>query len=181
MTGNARSSGYERNANDWYTEPPRAVMALFSAERFEGSIHDPACGGGNIPRVAAECGYPSTGSDLVDRGFGPVQDFLTDGRGYDNIVSNPPFNLAVNFTLHALMHAKGKVAILQRLSWLEGSARHNRLFRPGYLRRILVFSGRISMPPGGADVPAKNGSVAYAWYVFERGGALRAPVLGWLP
>jgi len=181
--GNPRSSGFERNGNDWYVEPPRAVTALLDVEPFSGSIHDPACGGGNIPKVAASRGYVATGSDIVDRGFGDgVQDFLADSRNYDNIVSNPPFGIATEFTLHALALVKpfGKVAILQRLAWLEGRNRHASLFSAGCLHHVWVFSNRISMPPGGQSVTAKNGSVAFAWFVFqkERSGGTR---LGWLP
>lgn len=178
--GNARSSGYERNTNDYYVEPPRAVEALLNVERFSGGIHDPACGGGNIPRVVRSKGYQATGADIVDRGFGEVRDFLTDDRRYENIVTNPPFNLAVMFALHALDHTSGKVAILQRLSWLEGTNRHRLLFATGKLHRIWAFSGRISMPPGGTDIPAKNGSVAFAWFVFGQ-QAVPSPTLGWLP
>lgn len=177
--GNSRNSGYQRNANDYYVEPACSVHALFDAEEFVGSIHDPACGGGNIPRIAIERGYEASGSDVVDRGYGERRDFLADGSRYTNIVTNPPFNLATAFTLHALRFSSGKVAILQRLSWLEGQARHDALFKPGHLSRVYVFSKRISMPPGGTDIPAKGGSVAFAWFVFDlqnRG----SPTLGWL-
>lgn len=180
MKGNARSSGYVRNTNDYYVEPPHAVSALLRTEGFSGAIHDPACGGGNIPRTAAAAGFTSTGADLVDRGFGEVRDFLQDAGRYENVVTNPPFDLAVAFTLKALELASGKVAVLQRLSWLEGAARHDSLFQPGYLRRVWVFSKRISMPPGGVDVPAKGGAVAFAWFVFERGGDGSPAALGWL-
>lgn len=178
--GNARSSGYEILSENWYVEPAAAVEALLRVEPFFGSIHDPACGGGNIPRVCRAAGYDATGADLVDRGGGEVRNFLTDTREYDNIVSNPPFSIATEFTLNALRAApKGKVCILQRLAWLEGRARHGALFAPGYLHRVWAFSDRISMPPGGQGIQAKGGAVAFAWFVFRRVHA-PLPTLGWI-
>ena len=172
MKGNPRSSGYERDNNDWYVEPMAATHALFGVETFVGSIHDPACGGGNIPSVAMARGYPATGADIVDRGCGArAQDFLFDDGTYDNIITNPPFKEATEFArrgLRQLASDQGTVAILQRLSWLEGRSRYERLFSHGHLHALHVFSNRISMPPGGSDVPATGGSVAYAWFVFRR-------------
>jgi hypothetical protein len=170
--GNPRGSGYERAEHEWYVEQPSAVRALLRHETFRGPVHDPACGGGNIPRTLREAGYyTATGADIVDRGFGEVRDFLTDQRRYANIVTNPPFKLAVDFAERAIAsldNDAGKVCIIQRLAWLEGNARYQRLFEGGLLHRVWVFRSRISMPPGGVDVPAKNGSVAYAWFVFLR-------------
>lgn len=68
--GNDRSSGYARNAHDWYVGPPWAVDDFLDAQRFAGGIWDPACGRGTIPIVAGRRGYASFGTDLVDRGFG---------------------------------------------------------------------------------------------------------------
>lgn len=181
--GNPRGSGYERADNEWYVEQPSAVRALLSHETFRGPVHDPACGGGNIPRTLREAGYyTATGADIVDRGFGEVRDFMTDQRSYANIVTNPPFKLAVDFAERAIAsldNDAGKVCIIQRLAWLEGNARYQRLFEGGLLHRVWVFRSRISMPPGGVDVPAKNGSVAYAWFVFLR-IRCHQTALGWL-
>ena len=171
--GNPRSSGYERNDNDWYIEPTSAVFALLYKEEFTGGIHDPSCGSGNIPICCNAYGYNATGADIVDRGYGEVQDFLLDIGRYDNIISNPPFDIATEFTLRALDSLtcdSGKVCILQRLAWLEGRRRYDILFGPGHLHKLYTFSNRISMPPGGKDIPAKGGSIAFAWFVFGREG-----------
>lgn len=168
--GNARGSGYERAKNDWYTESPAAVRALLASEPFWGTIHDPACGAGNIPKTCIEMGHAATGSDLIDRGYGQTGfDYLESNQRHDNLVSNPPFNLSEKFALKALAEARHKVALLVRLSWLEGDGRHKRLFKPHPPARVLVFINRLSMPPGGVDMPAKGGAVAYAWVVWEKG------------
>lgn len=185
MTGNARSSGYEQQAQNWYKEPRRAVNALLDAELFSGVIYDPACGSGNISNACKDYGLPFVGSDIVDRGWPTtiVQDFLAPLSfvpAFDNIICNPPFDLAVEFTLRALELTLGKVAILQRTSWLEGERRYQKLFRLNHLSRVWQFRSRISMPPGDSDVEAKGGSVSFAWYVFEASYA-GEPVLGWVP
>lgn len=168
--GNARASGYVRQADDWYREPRWSIDALLDAERFAGTIHDPACGSGNIPMACRAHGYIATGSDIVDRGFnGPVVDFLIDDSRVANFITNPPFNLSEKFVLHALERCDqrtGKVAVLQHTSWLEGRGRHVRLFSLGHLLRVWQFKARVSMPPGDSNAEAKGGSKAFAWCVF---------------
>ena len=84
----------------------------------------------------------------------------------------------VPFLLHALKLTTGKVALLARLALLEGQKRRA-LFQSTPLARVWVSSRRVSMPPGGTDIPAKGGAIAYAWFVWERGYS-GAPSLGWL-
>jgi len=171
--GNARGSGYKRNADDWYVEPRKAVFALFTAERMWGSVWDPACGSGNIPKLADEWGYTAIASDLKDRGYGETGvDFLSTGleRQADHIVCNPPYHLADLFAEHAYLYgARHKVAMLVRLAWLEGESRFQKIFNALPPARVLVFRNRISCPPGGFEMPAKGGAVAYCWVVWDHG------------
>lgn len=169
--GNARDSGYARNAADWYQETAACVDAFLAVEEFDGIVWDPACGGGNIPLRCEARGIPAMGSDLVDRAGGrwPVANFLdlTTAGDAVHVVTNPPFNLAQRFVEHALALVQGKVCIVQRLSFLEGQARR-RFFLSSGLSRVWVHSSRQSMPPGGVDVLAKGGAVAYCWLVWDR-------------
>lgn len=71
----------ERWDDDWYVEPPEAVAALFDNVRFVGWVHDPACGAGNIPKIARQYGYNASGCDLVDRGFPCASVFLSLIKG----------------------------------------------------------------------------------------------------
>jgi hypothetical protein len=181
--GNPRSSGYDRHTDDWYVEPARAICALLDVETFSGAIWDPACGGGNIPEACKARGYQTFATDLVDRGYGEGGvDFLaTDWQNAPpNVVSNPPFGIAVQFVRRALTFATGKVCVLQRTTWLEGERRYQELFARGTLARLWQFRSRISMPPGDAAVKAQGGAVAFAWYVFQRDHR-GAPTIGWLP
>jgi hypothetical protein len=180
MTGNARGSGYERHENDWYKESRYSIDALLDAEPFIGPIWDPACGGGNIPTACRDRGYEAIGSDIKDRGFGTTGvDFLMSDRRVDKIVSNPPYGIIQPWIERCLQVTTGKVAILARLALLEGKAR-GAWFPSTPLARVWVHSSRVSMPPGDSDAPAKGGSVAFAWFVFEHGNA-GPPTIGWLP
>jgi len=174
---------FERHSHDWYVEPSWSVDRLFERVRFEGAIHDPACGGGNIPTVARRHGYVSTGGDIADRGFEGVElgDFLASTKTRENIVSNPPYVLAEKFVTHALrvIEGRGQVAMLVRLAFLEGQTRGRRLFGPTPPARVLIFSRRPSMPPGNSHSEAKGGKTAYCWCVWEP-GYLGEPRLGWL-
>ncbi len=180
--GNPRSSGYKRNVNDWYVEPAISVRKLLDAEHFEGVIWDPACGSGNIIDVCQQSGLNAIGTDLVDRANGrfATADFFEEYVQQDNIITNPPFNMATSFTIKALGLARYKVCILARLAWLEGENRGRLLFDTGVLAHVWVFRKRISMPPGGMAIPAKNGSVAFAWFVFDHSYDRTEPTLGWL-
>lgn len=174
-----RASGYDRVADDWYVEPSWCIDALLVAEPpFKGLCADPACGGGNIPRRMRTAGVECFGADIVDRGYGVQRDFFLDDTQYTSVISNPPYGPLQEFVEHALIFTTDRVAVLARLAFLEGQARRS-FFKSTPLARVWVSSRRISMPPGGKDVPAKGGAIAYAWYVWEHGYRGK-PTLGWL-
>lgn len=180
--GNARGSGYDRQANDFYQEPIQAIDMFLERETFFGEIWDPACGGGNIPRRCIERGYRAIGSDIVDRGYSIMEptDFLKSAYAADNIITNPPYKLAEAFVLHGLTLATRKVAVIVRTAFAEGVGRHQRLYSQFPPRRIWQFSPRISMPPGGQDIPATGGSVAYCWMVWDKLDKTGSTEFGWL-
>jgi hypothetical protein len=171
-------SGWEREPHDWYREPPRIVDALLDVEEFHGTVLDPCCGGGTIPARCLARGIHAIGSDIVDRGYGIVQDVFDRMEPVDAIVTNPPYKLAVPVAQHALCLAS-KVALLLRINFLEGQSR-KKFFKDAPLARIWVSAWRASMPPGcmngprdefGALVvpPATGGTTTYAWFIFVRG------------
>lgn len=175
-----RASGYERATADWYVEPRWCVEALLDAEPVEGLCWDPSCGGGNIPKTLIARGIPCLASDIADRGYGETEvDFLTSRREMvDTIISNPPYGIIEDYIRHGLTMARHKVILLARLALLEGVKRRS-LFLKTPLARVWVASRRISMPPGGTDIQAKGGSIAYAWFVWDKTHCGPATV-GWL-
>jgi hypothetical protein len=121
-----------RAAYEFYPTPPEATRALLSAESFDGSIWEPACGEGHIAKVLAGAGHDVVSTDLVAYGFGEAgRDFLAERQPLaKHIVTNPPYGrgLADAFIRHALHLTKetgGKVAMLLNLSGLCHPIRHD--------------------------------------------------------
>lgn len=178
---------WKRQTEGWYPEPPSATIALAAVEPLDGHCWDPACGGGTIPDTLTRLGKRCIGSDMVDRAGGrfPRLEFLSTVRELcdpapDNIVTNPPFQLAQRFIDHGLKLAGRKVIVLARLAFLESESRAP-WFATVPLARVWVFPWRLSMPPGGVATEAKGGKVAFAWFVFDRAHpAGDMPRLGWL-
>lgn len=183
IAGRSDVDGYERQKDDFYPTPERATLALLQAEKFEGDIWEPACGDGAISKLLDAEGYRVFNSDLVDRGFGETRvDFLMEYRARaPNIITNPPFKLAVPFVKHALRLTTGKVAMLLKIAFLEGQERAT-LFRESPLARVHVFSQRLAFVPGGTTEGRKldgGGMMAFAWFVWEHGYSGN-PTIHWL-
>jgi hypothetical protein len=182
MGGAALEHSAPREANDFYATPAPTTRALLRVEQFEGAIWECACGDGAISRVLQDAGYEVVSTDLIDRGFGEgCRDFLMEPELLaPNVVTNPPFSEADDFTLRALSLGAEKVAILQRIAWLEGAARHQRLWARHPPARVWQFAKRQTLWRGGdPNAQDKGGTIAFAWFVWDvshRG----APQLGWL-
>lgn len=165
-----KSHIWAREANEHYVEPRWCSERLFEEEEFWGWVLDPACGFGRIVESARAAGFHAEGSDIVDRGFAGARcDFLTStGMRPDNIVTNPPFNIADKFAMHALSLASAKVAIifptarLNAAHWLKGTPLH----------RVWMLTPRPSMPPGHVIIAGQQpqgGKMDYCWLVWEHG------------
>jgi hypothetical protein len=172
---------FAREQSDHYVEPAWCSARLFQVEQFEGSIVDPACGWGTIVIEARRTGYNAAGSDIVDRGHDSTRtpsDFLKSIAVYDNIVTNPPFDIAQQFITHAVKHARRKVAAIvpiRRLpaaSWLQALP----------LARVLMLTPRPSMPSGSfirAGGKVGGGTQDFCWLIFDHGHQ-GEPTIGWL-
>lgn len=108
-----------RAAYEFYPTPPEATRALLAAERFDGSIWEPACGEGHISKVLREFNHEVVSTDLVDYNYGEAnRDFLLEKTPLArNIITNPPYGrgLADAFCKHAIdltSRTGGKVAML---------------------------------------------------------------------
>lgn len=170
-----------REKDDWYPTPPEGTRALLAVESFDGPIWEPACGDGAISKVLEAAGYDVESTDLVDRGYGDSRiDFLMEHRGMaPNIVTNPPFKYIEHFVDKALDLTTGKVAMLARLAFLEGSKRRS-MFETTPLARVWVFSRRLAISRAGEEWRSKQGGmVAFAWFVWEHGHE-GPPALGWI-
>jgi hypothetical protein len=123
-----RSHIFDRDRDDFYSEPEWCSARLFAVEPFDGLIWDPAAGLGTIPRAARAAGLSSFASDIADHGCGERHDFLTAAAPTTapfNVVCNPPFKLARQFVEYALALGALKTMIifptarLNAARWLE--------------------------------------------------------------
>lgn len=175
VTRTATADTPNRDVHDFYPTPAVAVRAILDAEPLTGDVWEPACGDGAISRELISRGHRVASTDLYDHGYGSHGvDFLTfqsDGRCCDNVVTNPPFNIAEAFVHKALSVARRKVLTLCRLSWLEGTGRYGSIYNGTTpLARIHVFSSRVHfLRSGDVNKSGGGGMVAFAWFVWEHG------------
>jgi hypothetical protein len=172
---------FAREKSDHYVEPAWVSARLFQVEPFTGSIVDPACGWGTIVLEATKAGYCAAGCDLVDRGWDSTRtpcDFLQSTIVFDNIVTNPPFDISPQFITHAVKHAQYKVAAIYPVRRLPAAL----WLRELPLGRIWLLSPRPSMPPGShikAGGKVGGGRQDFCWLIFDADH--RGPAeIGWL-
>lgn len=167
--------------SDFYSTPAWATHALIDNEDFFGKIWESACGDGAMSEVLKTQYCPVYSSDLVRRGYGMQYDFLNTPKdlSIENLITNPPFNLAEEFLSVALKVTSGKIALLLRLAFLEGVNRQKSIFNINPPTRVWVFSERITFYPKGATV-AGSGTTAYAWFVWDMTNIGKTE-LKWLP
>lgn len=175
----------DRNKFDYYATDPRAIDDLFNRESFSNKIWEPACGEGHLSKRISELN-PDTGiysSDIVDRGFGDVRDFLSidnmDWQG--DIITNPPYKYSQDFIEKSLriIPKENKVAMFLKIQFLEGK-RRKQFFLMHPPKNIYVYSFRINCAMNGDFVKySKNCAICYAWYVWEKGNKDK-PTLDWI-
>lgn len=169
------------HGNDFYPTPDWATEALISNENFKGDIYECACGVGSMSEILKKSGCNVISSDIEDRGYGDKIDFLNSHQKFDNIVTNPPYNLAEDFIHKALSLSHHKVAMLLRLAFLEGVGRHKRLYKENSPNRILVFSERVTFYPHGENNKKSGGTTAYAWFIWDKKELSKETKISWFP
>lgn len=169
LAASSHSKG-EREVNDYYATEPKAVELLLQKEKFSSIILEPSCGEGHISRVLLDNGYAVKSSDLIDRGFGEVKDFFEVDDFCGDIITNPPYKIALDFVKHSLdiIPEGNKVAMFLKLQFLEGKARRE-FYKENSPKKIYVASGRLNCAKNGKFEEFKSSAVAYAWFVWEKG------------
>lgn len=174
-----------RPNEDYYATDPKAVELLLENETFNQTIWECACGEGHIAKVLESNGYSVISTDLIDRGYGEGGiDFLTQtenrGGNCGDIVTNPPYKLALEFAQHALeiVEEGNKVAMFLKLTFLEGQKR-KQFFLKYPPKRIYVFSKRMLCAINGQFKPGEGSAIAFAWYIWEKGYKGK-PTIDWI-
>jgi len=178
------SSEKDRQTEDFYPTPPYATLKLLEKETFIGSIYEPACGDGAISKILKDTDPKQKiySTDIVDRGYGEKTnlDFLTyDFKNFkpNNIITNPPYNLAQQFIERSLELSNDKVVMLLKLNFLAGQKRY-KFFPETPLKKVYIFSKRLSFDKGNEKGKGR-GILEYAWYVWEQ-GYVGNPQIDWL-
>lgn len=184
LAGHQLSSS--RAAYEFYPTPPEATRALLSAESFDGSIWEPACGKGHISNVLLDAGHVVTSTDLVTYGFGESGvDFLAQQKPRGkHIITNPPYGrgLADAFCKHALRMTSetgGKVAMLVAVQSLCHPIRHP-FFTAHRPSAVYALDECHCWPYGDASLATRSlKQQRYCWLVW-RPGPQRDCTLHWL-
>ena len=164
---------------DFYPTPPYITEALMQKEKFAGEIWECASGHGDMSKVLAK--YNSViSSDIRPDGYGlKGTDFLMSSNHTDNIVTNPPFDKALEFVERAKMLADKKIAFLLKLVFLESAKRLPMFLDTEFpLARVYVFSKRVNF--WGGTVESKGGgTIAFAWFVWDKEHKGK-PIIDWI-
>lgn len=165
-----------KRKGDVYETPTWATEALFKKEKFIGNVWECASGYGAMSKIIKK--YNKCISTDITDGV----DFLKHSPNFkvDNIITNPPYSLANKFILTAKLWAEKKIAMILRLSFLESTGRY-RMFKDDEfpLRTIYVFCKRVQMYPYGMKKPKNSGTIAYAWYIWDKDYKGK-PIIDWI-
>lgn len=177
----------ERADKDFYATSPEAIDALKKKVDLPHFILEPSCGQGHLSERLKELGHEVWSYDIVDRGYGEVQNFfemlslpstlsLSLQNGHSErlaIVTNPPYNVALPFILHALELCRegDLVCMFVKTTFLEGKKRYKELFSQQPPFMVLQFVERILCAKNGDFEEARRlgSAVSYAWFVWEKG------------
>ncbi len=161
-----------RESNDYYATDPIAGRLLLKVEPDLSNIWECACGAGHLAKVFVEAGKLYKATDLIDRGYGTVEDFLSNDESYHNgdIVTNPPYKYAQEFVEHALSKVDNgrKVCMFLKVLFLESQSR-KKLFTVYPPKTIYISSSRINCAKNGDFKTYNSSAIAYAWFVWVKG------------
>ena len=180
ILGASNHSKLTREVNDYYATEPKAVELLLEKEKFSNRLLEPSCGEGHISKVLQDVGYQVESYDLVDRGFGTVKDFFTVEKFDGDIITNPPYKIALDFVKHSLeiIPDGNKVAMFLKIQFLESKSR--RIFFDEFPpKKIYVASSRLICAMNGEFDKYKSSAACYAWFIWEKGYTGK-PEIDWI-
>lgn len=200
MKANRSTAVMQRRAEptdslDFFPTPPWATRAFVRDVMIaqwnvpqDALIWEPAAGEGHMAEVLRESFDRVRASDVHDYGCGyEVGSFVGVGpdvmtsQETDWFISNPPFNLAIEFVLRALAAARQGVCMLLRSSWVESEERYEFLFRRQPPTCIVQYCERVPMVKGRWD-PDGSTATSYAWFCWRKGfGGNAGTQFVWLP
>tara|TARA_R100000329_G_scaffold138808_1_gene120396 strand:+ start:160 stop:765 length:606 start_codon:yes stop_codon:yes gene_type:complete len=172
--GSSNHTQENREKYDYYATNPNCVEDLFNRENFSGNIWECACGEGHLSKrmfdLGSFYGINVYSSDIIERGYGDVIDFLNiDVQEWNgDIITNPPYKYAQEFVEKSLkiIPNGNKVAMFLKLTFLEGQKRKS-LFKNNPPKTVYIYSKRQECAKNGKFTGSS--AVAYCWYVWKKG------------
>ena len=176
----------ERQNEDFYATNPKALYLLleqFKKDKIllKNNVWECACGQGHLSNVLIKKGYNVISTDLIDRGYGKVKDFLEVDTIFDgDILTNPPFKDAECFVKKGMEILKDgcKLILFLKIQFLESKSRYE-LFKKYPIKYLYVHSSRQLCCRDGAFDKYDSTTQFYAWYVFEK-GYVGETILRWI-
>lgn len=172
----------DKESLDDFPTPPWATRALIehvlwpsARENLKtATAWEPACGRRIMSDVLEEYFRDVIASDIASYAtiYNRAPDFLGDYRTtappqtYHWFITNPPFNMALDFVLKALDEARQGVAILVRSNWIESQGRYEKLFSKRPPTIIAPFVERVPMIKGVWN-PEASTATSYSWFVWD--------------
>lgn len=179
MSSTNRSNARNQHIADYYITPQWAIQDFLNEFQHINSNKNikilDCCAGGDLqhemsyPIVLKQYDYKYI--DTIDIRQDSLADIKTNyltyncKNQYDMIITNPPFNLALEIIQKALNDVKnnGFVVMLLRLNFLEGKNRFD-FWQKNMPSYIFVHHKRMSFTND-----RKTDSIAYAHYVWIKG------------
>lgn len=157
-----RSKDNLRAKDDFYPTPEWVGEILIKHHHFNGKIWECACGDGALAKQLSAAGYDVISTDLINRGYGTSGiDFLLESTAIaENIVTNPPFNLAYEFMEHGLSLGQS-LALLLPIRYLAGLKR-SKLYKTNPPCKIVIIPKKIDFLGIGKPV------MEFAWFIWDK-------------
>lgn len=185
----------ERASKDFYATEPRCAGELIEVYPKINNIWECACGNGHLAEEFRALGLLGRTSDIEVREYPCEQvDFLLEDRPWNGwIVTNPPYNQALEFAKKSIELASEGVALFLKLTFLEGISRY-KFFQENPPTFVYVYSSRRACAPNGVFGEASS-AACYAWFIWdkkiveqesvlrelvERESTCREPVIRWI-
>ena len=124
-------------------------------------------------------GFQVHSTDLIDRGYGKQNDFFESDFVADNIVTNPPYKLALEFVLKSKQQSRNKIAMFLKTVWLESDSRYEMFQDKEFpLKTVYQFSKRVTLYKKGEKMK-NSGMISYAWYIWDK-NYVGKPTIEWI-
>lgn len=168
IIGASNHALHQRASDDYYATNPSCASDLLKVLPELDNIWEPACGEGHLAKVFQD--KLGKASDIIDRNYGLVEDFFGSEEWDGDIVTNPPYSKALEFSkkaLEILDEGRFYCAFL-KITFLEGQKR-NEFFKNYPIKYVYVYSKRQKCALNGDFNIQGSSATCYAWFIWQKG------------